>query len=233
MEACHRFTEGFNTGTCSWMWRLKGAKSHPFFSTQVPKFCSAFMSGSQMTRRSVDQGVIRCLVVSDFLGMRMGMVGSHHLLLVAQQLWLLNKNKTMLYLRRCCQTSVFSLFEKLLAASMRSEEDQTYPSVCLFAESSSLFTFTVCRVTVNVVRVFPLSLLRDELWDMKPEPRLVRISSNLHVCFLSRACSLMPPPPTPLKLFCKSTGDATRRSAMKQTAALWGAFAFVAPRFAC
>lgn len=81
-------------------------------------------------------------------------------------------------------------------------------SVCLdfpylFPDATSLFTFTVCRMTVSVVKralsgfFKPLSLffslLRDELWDTKSELCVVRIPSNLHVCFLNRACSLIPP----------------------------------------
>lgn len=45
---------------------------------------------------------------------------------------------------------------------------------------------------------------------MKPEPCVVRIPSNLHVCFLNRACSLIPP-----FSLCKSTGDATREKCNK------------------
>lgn len=197
MEACHRFTEGFNAGTCSWMWRFKGAKPHPFFSTQVPKFCSAFMSGSQMTPRCVDQGVIRVCLCQTSWGCGWEWLDPIICCLSCSSFDFSIKIKQCYICVVAVKPPFFPPFEKLLAASMRSEEDQSYPSVCLFAESSSLFTFTVCRVTVNVVRVFPLSLLKDELWDMKPEPRLVRISSNLHVCFLSRACSLVHPPTPP------------------------------------
>lgn len=68
-----------------------------------------------------------------------------------------------------------------------------------------------------------------EIWAVGHEvwaACVVRIPSNLHVCFLNRACSLIspllppsPPPPPFLFFFfsfsCKSTGDATREKCNK------------------
>lgn len=74
----------------------------------------------------------------------------------------------------------------------------------------------------------PFSLLRDELWDMKSEPCVVRIPSNLHVCFLNRACSLIPP-----SFSANRQERQPGRSAIKQTHALKGVLGFVPARFAC
>lgn len=116
-------------------------------------------------------------------------------------------------------------------------------SVCLdfpylFPDATSLFTFTVCRMTVSVVKralsgfFKPLSLffslLRDELWDTKSELCVVRIPSNLHVCFLNRACSLIPP-----SFSANRQEMQPGRSAIKQTLALKGVRGFVPARFAC
>lgn len=75
---------------------------------------------------------------------------------------------------------------------------------------------------------FPSLLLRAELWDMKPEPCVVRIPSNLHVCFLNRACSLIPP------YFSANRQEMQPgKRAIKQTPALKGARGFVPSHFAC
>ena len=74
---------------------------------------------------------------------------------------------------------------------------------------------------------FFFSLLRYELWDMKSEP-VVRIPSNLHVCFLNRACSLIPP-----SFSANRQEMQPGRSAIKQTLALKGVRGFVPARFAC
>lgn len=107
--------------------------------------------------------------------------------------------------------------------------------LCLFPHATSLFAFTSCRMMVSVVKcaewIFQpcvFSLLRYELWDMKPELRVVRIPSNLHVCFLNRACSLIPP-----SFSANRQEMQPGRSAIKQTLALKGAHGFVPARFAC
>lgn len=76
--------------------------------------------------------------------------------------------------------------------------------------------------------LFFFSLLRDELWDTKSELCVVRIPSNLHVCFLNRACSLIPP-----SFSANRQEMQPGRSAIKQTLALKGVRGFVPARFAC
>ena len=93
----------------------------------------------------------------------------------------------------------------------------TLTSTVYFLMPPHYLHFLFCRMTLSVVnraeRIFQPSffpLLRYELWDIKSEQCVVRIPSNLHVCFLNRACSLIPP-----FLFCESTGDATREKCYK------------------
>lgn len=62
----------------------------------------------------------------------------------------------------------------------------------------------VCSSLLLLPCTPPPCTWRREQRDMKCAC-VVRIPSNLHVCFLNRACSLIP-----ARLLCKSTADATR-----------------------
>lgn len=70
--------------------------------------------------------------------------------------------------------------------------------------SNPLVCFSVLLLLLLLPSTPPPCTLRYEQWDMRCAC-VVKIPSNLHVCFLNRACSLIP-----ARLLCKSTADATR-----------------------
>ena len=93
-------------------------------------------------------------------------------------------------------------------------------------------------------------IVQREIWAVGHEvwaACVVRIPSNLHVCFLNRACSLISPPPPfssssssssssfPFLFFSSANRQEMQpgRSAIKQTLALKGVRGFVPARFAC